>query len=311
MEKEKKGNGKKIAWTIVCVVLVIVAVLLIIFGARANKKHREDYFCQYAKQFSSSEVAGGDKMIVVGHRGLPSQAPENTLPSYVEAAKHGIKFVENDIMPTKDGVWVVSHDDNLVRMTGYDGEIEDMTLKEVQSHPLTEGANIKQYPNLVTPTYEDWLKALKKYNLYPVIEIKTDSEDANYREVIDLLKKYDLYDQATIISFEEEPMEIIRSFDKTVKMQWLSDYMDQDAIDFAKKLGNCGLDIDYNDIMKHPDMAKKAVAEGLVLNTWTVDDKDIASQAVKLGCTFVTSNCILPDAANKKYTAKFAADYIK
>ena len=100
MEKEKKGNGKKIAWTIVCVVLVIVAVLLIIFGARANKKHREDYFCQYAKQFSSSEVAGGDKMIVVGHRGLPSQAPENTLPSYVEAAKHGIKFVENDIMPT-------------------------------------------------------------------------------------------------------------------------------------------------------------------------------------------------------------------
>lgn len=308
--EKKQGKGKAVLWIVIAVVLIAVVALVCVAIEKSVQRH-EDYFCQYAKQFSSAKVEGGDHMIVVGHRGLPSEAPENTLPSYEEAAKHGIKFVENDIMPTKDGVWVVSHDDNLVRMTGYDGKIEDMTLKEVQSHPLTEGANIKKYPGLVTPTYEDWLKTLKKYNLYPVIEIKTDSKTADYHQVIDLLKKYDLYDQATIISFEEEPMEIIRGFDKTVKMQWLSDDMDEDAIKMAKSLGNCGLDIDINSMKEHPDVCKKAVAEGLVLNTWTVDKAADASEAMKLGCTFVTSNCILPTKANQKYTADFAKNYVK
>lgn len=308
--EKKQGKGKAILWIVIAVVLIAVVALVCVAIEKSVQRH-EDYFCQYAKQFSSAEVEGGDHMIVVGHRGLPSEAPENTLPSYEEAAKHGIKFVENDIMPTKDGVWVVSHDDNLVRMTGYDGKIEDMTLKEVQSHPLTEGANIKKYPGLVTPTYEDWLKTLKKYNLYPVIEIKTDSKTADYHQVIDLLKKYDLYDQATIISFEEEPMEIIRGFDKTVKMQWLSDNMDDAAIAMAKSLGNCGLDIDINSMKEHPEICKKAVAQGLVLNTWTVDKAADASEAMKLGCTFVTSNCILPTKQNQQYTANFAKNYVK
>lgn len=308
--KKKGGKGKAILWICIAIVLIAAVAVACVAIEKTVKRH-EDYFCQYAKQFSSAEVEGGDHMIVVGHRGLPSQAPENTIPSYEEAAKHGIKFVENDIMPTKDGVWVVSHDDNLVRMTGYDGEIEDMTLKQVQSHPLTEGANIDKYPGLVTPTFEEWLKTLKKYNLYPVVEIKTDSTMADYHEVINLLKKYDLYNQATIISFEEEPMEIIRGFDKTVKMQWLSDDMDEDAIKMAKSLGNCGLDIDIESLKEHPDLCKKAVAQGLVLNTWTVDKAKDASEAMKLGCTFVTSNCILPTQANQKYTANFAKNYSK
>lgn len=311
-EKKKNGKGKAILWIVIAIVLIaVVAIVCVAIERNVEKKRREDYFCQYAQQFSSAQVTGGDHMIVVGHRGLPSEAPENTIPSYVEAAKHGIKFVENDIMPTKDGVWVVSHDDNLKRMTGYDGEIEDMTLKEVQSHPLIEGANIDKYPNLVTPTFEDWLKTVKKYNLYPVIEIKTDSETADYHKVIDLLKKYDLYNQATIISFEEEPMQIIRGFDKTVKMQWLSDDMDEDAIQMAKSLGNCGLDIDINSMKEHPDVCRKAVQEGLVLNTWTVDNAKDASTAMKLGCTFVTSNCIIPTKANQQYTAEFAKNYVK
>lgn len=310
VEKKGSGKGKAVLWICIAVVLIAAVAVGVVFFEKYVQK-RVDYFCQYAKQFSSAEVTGGDKMIVVGHRGLPSEAPENTIPSYIEAAKHGIKFVENDIMPTKDGVWVVSHDDNLVRMTGYDGEIKDMTLKEVQSHPLTKGANIDKYPGLVTPTFESWLQTLKQYDLYPVIELKTNSKTANYREVIDLLKKYDLYDRTTLISFEEEPLQIIREFDKTIRMQWLSEEMTDDAIKMAKSLGNCGLDIEFNSMKQNPKICKKAVEEGLVLNTWTVDKAVDASDALELGCTFVTSNCILPDKANQQYTAAFAAKYGK
>ena len=301
-----KKNGRKALYICLAVILVLVIIFLCIFIPK-NNKHRDDYFCQYAKEFSVSKVEGGENTVLVAHRGLSSKAPENTLPAYVEAAKAGYKFVETDIMTTKDNVWVISHDDNLVRMTGYDGEIKDMTLKEVQSHPIIEGANIKKYKNLVTPTFDEWIKCLKENDLYPVIEMKLDDPNAPYENVINILKKYDMLDRTTFISFEKEPMLALRKLDKNVKMMWLSDNMDTSAIAFAEQLGNCGLDIDYNSVNEFPDVAKKAIDEGLVLNVWTVDDKKPAEEAVANGVTFLTTNCILPDAKEEAFVKNYIA----
>lgn len=55
---------------------------------------------------------------VIGHRGDPINAPEETFESFDKAFKEGADYVELDIHVSKDNVLVVSHDRDLERVTG-------------------------------------------------------------------------------------------------------------------------------------------------------------------------------------------------
>lgn len=57
----------------------------------------------------SMEPFGGDGPVVVGHRGAPLLAPENTPASFAAAAATGADWVELDVRPCADGL-VVHHD---------------------------------------------------------------------------------------------------------------------------------------------------------------------------------------------------------
>lgn len=66
------------------------------------------------------------------HRGLHNAFyPENSLPAFENAVKHGFA-VELDIQMTKDGKIVVFHDPNLKRMTGVDRYVRDCTFFELR-----------------------------------------------------------------------------------------------------------------------------------------------------------------------------------
>lgn len=55
---------------------------------------------------------------VIGHRGDPIKAPEETFQSFNTAFSEGADYVELDLHVSKDNVLVVSHDRNLERVTG-------------------------------------------------------------------------------------------------------------------------------------------------------------------------------------------------
>lgn len=50
-------------------------------------------------------------MRMIAHRGYSAVAPENTLPSYIAAGKSSFWGAECDIHRTKDGAWILMHDD--------------------------------------------------------------------------------------------------------------------------------------------------------------------------------------------------------
>jgi len=55
--------------------------------------------------------------LVIGHRGYPAFAPENTLPSFRLALAAGVDLVELDYHLSQDGVLMVLHDGELDRTT--------------------------------------------------------------------------------------------------------------------------------------------------------------------------------------------------
>ena len=51
-----------------------------------------------------------ENVFVIGHRGAPRSAPENTLESFSEAVARGADAIEADVCVTKDGYFVLWHD---------------------------------------------------------------------------------------------------------------------------------------------------------------------------------------------------------
>lgn len=68
--------------------------------------------------------------LVIGHRGARAHAPENTLASFAKASELGADMWELDVWLTRDGVCVVSHDDDLARF-GVNDRITAMSAQEV------------------------------------------------------------------------------------------------------------------------------------------------------------------------------------
>ena len=55
--------------------------------------------------------------LVLGHRGACAHRPEHTLGSYAKAIADGADFIEPDLVPTRDGVLVARHENNIAETT--------------------------------------------------------------------------------------------------------------------------------------------------------------------------------------------------
>lgn len=96
---------------------------------------------------------------ILAHRGQPSD--ENTLKAFQLALEAGADIIETDIQCTSDGVPVVFHDDDLVRISGFKEKVAELSLLQLR----------KLNPNI--PTLEEALLAFPntKFN----IDFKADA----------------------------------------------------------------------------------------------------------------------------------------
>jgi glycerophosphoryl diester phosphodiesterase len=82
---------------------------------------------------------------ILAHRGLATDAPENTLLAFAAALALGITHLETDVHASADGVAVISHDADLARTAGIMGRIDELSFAELQKVDLGHGQN---YPSL-------------------------------------------------------------------------------------------------------------------------------------------------------------------
>ena len=80
--------------------------------------------------------------VVIAHRAIVGDAPENSLQGIREAAAAGADYVEVDIRRTRDGVPVLLHDPTLLRTGWRFRRIRSMTLDDVARVKLRGGHNL-------------------------------------------------------------------------------------------------------------------------------------------------------------------------
>lgn len=68
---------------------------------------------------------------VFAHRGLHLVFPENTASAFQAAVDAGVTFIETDVVGSKDGVAMISHDTTLDRVSDRTGRVDSLTAAEL------------------------------------------------------------------------------------------------------------------------------------------------------------------------------------
>lgn len=78
--------------------------------------------------------------LVIAHRGASGHLPEHTLEAYQLAMRMGADFIEPDLVPTKDGVLISRHENDLTQTTNVavlPQFAEHKTTKRIDGIPIT------------------------------------------------------------------------------------------------------------------------------------------------------------------------------
>ena len=233
---------------------------------------------------------------LVAHRGLSSLYPENTLPAFYGAAKYGFDAFEFDIHTTKDGEWIVIHDDDVDHMTDGTGKVNSFTLEEILNLNIDNGNGIEEQEmkslRLTIPTLEQTLDVCKEWNIPPVIELKDC--DVQYLPALkETLDEYKLSDKAVIISFSKEYIEEYRKLDSDISMFYLANEPTKEDIDWCIEQ-NFGINFNMWLLYKSFGAIRYARQNSVPIAAWTVDNTIFADIMVLFGAEYITTNKILP-----------------
>jgi len=151
--------------------------------------------------------------VVIGHRGAPGHAPENTVVGFERALELGADVLEMDLWMTSDGEIVVLHDATVDRTTDGSGAIYELTWEEVQE--LDAGSYFMTGP-FEFPYAEQGIgiPSLREvFERFPdepmLLEIKPNSEKLA-RELVELIREFDREHNTVVASFHRRATEAVR-----------------------------------------------------------------------------------------------------
>lgn len=211
----------------------------------------------------------------IGHRGARAYEPENTLSSFRRALELGVDAVELDVRKTFDNKLVVIHNANVNKTTNGSGEVNELTLEEIQGFVIEKNEHV--------PTLEEVLDTVAN-RVKVLVELK---ETGTEEQVVNLIRRKQLAENVILISFHED---ILR------KVRELSDELKTGLIYVRHKNPiQAALDLNAKYLLPlyrftHSANVKKAHEAGLKVIVWTINKKEEVEEYKKKGVDGIASD---------------------
>ena len=203
----------------------------------------------------------------IGHRGSKGYIAENTLESINHAILLGVDGIEIDIFKCLSGELVLSHENDLKRLTGKSGQLEKLTLDELKKFLVIGKYKI--------PTLTDVLTRIE-VPLFVNIELKgLNTAQATSKIIADISRSTSWSLEHFIVSsFNWDELEQFRSIDKNTPVGVLvSKSMSiNEAIEFGKKINAQAIHPNFK--LLNDKAVKKIKNNGFKIYTWTVNNED-------------------------------------
>ena len=175
--------------------------------------------------------------------------------------------IEIDVFKCLSGELVLSHENNLKRLTGKSGQLEKLTLGELKKFLVVGKYKI--------PTLTDVLQTIET-PLFVNIELKGLNTAQATSKIITNLSKSTSWrlENFIISSFNWNELEQFRSIDKNTPVGvLLSNSMSiNEAIEFGKKINAQAIHPNFK--LLNEKTVKKIKNNGFKIYTWTVNSKD-------------------------------------
>jgi glycerophosphoryl diester phosphodiesterase len=215
----------------------------------------------------SDDLRQEDSVEVTAHRGSSKKAPENTLSAIRQAIEDGADIAEIDVQETSDGVIVLLHDSDLMKVTGVNKKIWEATHEEIRKldagswfSPAFKGEHI--------PTLEEAIKiAGDKIKLN--IELKYNGHDKKLAErALEVIRE---------TGFEQNCIITSLSYDGLVKVKELNDKIKTGYI-LVKSFGNVmDLQVDFfsvNSSLATWKFVSRVHERSKEVHVWTVNSPE-------------------------------------
>lgn len=235
-----------------------------------------------------------NKTELSAHRGAQVAAPENTLEAITQAGLLGYGFIEIDVRKTKDGQYILMHDETVDRTTTGTGKVRDLTFQQIQSFAIEDKqGNVTNYK---VPTLQEVLQEARKYDL--VVNFDGSKGEWGDKEFVD-----------GIMEIAKETNVLNHSFfvlsNKSVRDQFNKWYPDA-VVTF---LGNAvkNVDADIKELKKYEyaiystsihnvdkESARKIKRAGLKLHVYSVNTDEAYKKAKKIHPRLIETDVIIP-----------------
>lgn len=144
------------------------------------------------------------------HRGASAERPENTLVAFQRALEIGVDSLETDVHLSRDGVFLVTHDEDALRMCGSPLKWREIDAKDAQrldagwGFVAEDGTRPFAGKGIRVPTFESLLVE------FPRVRINVDIKSADPAPMLDLVREHKAEDRVTIASFHTRTMLAVR-----------------------------------------------------------------------------------------------------
>lgn len=249
-----------------------------------------------------------------GHRGCRGLMPENTIPAFKLAARQGIDWLEMDVVVSKDGKLVVSHEpwmnasiclspdgERLSEAQGKAVNLYQLDYSDINDydcgvlvHPDFPDQKIKSAPKpLLRKVVEEVEEHVVLYGLYMVgynVEIKSNPEwygvyqpePREYaRIVMEEIHRLNIDERLIIQSFDDRILEEIRKIDETIELALL---VDNDA-GFETNLGRLSFVPQHyspHERLVDSELVSKVREQNMEIHVWTVNDEKRMEELIAL-----------------------------
>jgi glycerophosphoryl diester phosphodiesterase len=241
---------------------------------------------------------------VIGHRGASGERPENTLSAFERAVEQGAVVLETDVHRTRDGAFVLIHDDLLERTTDGRGRVAEHSLAELRA--LDAGARFSPdgggFPfrgrGVRIPTLEELFEAFPRQHLN--VEIK-EHDAALIEGVASAVRKAGREDSVLLAAAEDPIMRDLRAHLAHSGVRTAVGASAGDVLAFVRAAldgvppppGPMALQVPPGfggrDLVT-PRFVEHAHAHGLAVHVWTINDPAEMHRLLDLGVDGIMSD---------------------
>ena len=226
--------------------------------------------------FIINDIDFDHRVAVTAHRGSSRHAPENTLSAVRRAIEDGADFAEIDVQETADGVVVLLHDTDLMRIAGVDKKIWQVTYPEIKS--LDAGSWFsKDFKGEHIPTLAETLE-LARDKIKLNIELKFNGHQKQLVEsAVKIIEDHKFGSRCVISSLNFAGLKKVRELNPDLQTGYI----------VARSIGNkFGADIGFLSLasnMVNADVVAAAGKSKKEVHVWTINSPANMSYFIDLG----------------------------